>query len=245
MAKSKVKTLHITAIEYERRFNTAKYEHEEIRVTASLDEGDDALEAIAALKTLVAEAQEAGAEPDDVETDEEEESSKKKKTSKRSKPSKDDDDDEEEEDEDAEEDTDEEDEEPESDEDEDGRDEGEDDGDSDESADSDDSGKRRGKSLKKSSKKDSKKSGPGKKKKSKAAPYDRGNQIHKKILGEYLRDEVKGYEEKQPEVMARTKAASEEMHGQDFLDDDGKMLFDFGLDFRKAMARADKKKSKK
>lgn len=100
MAKKKLK-VKVISVEYERRFNTAKYEHEEYRVTGAVDDGQDPIEVIQELRSLVKQAHEGeievGEELDESEEADEEVEEPKKRKAKKQKPEADEEDDSEEE----------------------------------------------------------------------------------------------------------------------------------------------------
>lgn len=73
-----------------------------------------------------------------------------------------------------------------------------------------------------------------KKPKSKATVYERGNELHKKLVGELLNEQFPGF--RKDKVLAETAvAASKKMAGQDFLDSDGEVLESFSAQFAKWM----------
>ena len=64
-----------------------------------------------------------------------------------------------------------------------------------------------------------------------ATPYDRTNDLHKKLIGEILDKEFAGWRKSS----GRAKDASAEMNGKDFLDNEGLILASFKESFRELM----------
>lgn len=78
---------------------------------------------------------------------------------------------------------------------------------------------------------------PAKKKKSfksKAASYDRANEIHKKLFSEQLQAISPGWS-KDKEKMSLANKLSRQMHGKEMLDSDGKVINEFYRELKKAM----------
>ncbi len=69
-----------------------------------------------------------------------------------------------------------------------------------------------------------------KKKASKATPYNRANDLHKKLLGQFLDGVVKGWREDSA-VKARCGQASVDLNGTDFLDEEGMIIDSFKAAF--------------
>ena len=68
------------------------------------------------------------------------------------------------------------------------------------------------------------------KKKGKVTPYDREKELHKKIVGEML-DEAKPKWDKNADLVKRSRIASKNFDGEDFLDSEGSVLEDFRKEF--------------
>jgi hypothetical protein len=67
-----------------------------------------------------------------------------------------------------------------------------------------------------------------KKKKSKSSAYDRKNDLHKKLVAEYLDGAYPNWKETKSE---RAQVVSVKMNGKDFLNDEGEMLEEFKIEF--------------
>lgn len=71
-------------------------------------------------------------------------------------------------------------------------------------------------------------------KKSKASPFDRDNDLHKDILGAFLDEEIPKWRKKE-KLVKRSRSASKEMEGEDFLDKEGNILESFKEKFLEIM----------
>ncbi|OPZ24339.1 MAG: hypothetical protein BWZ03_00219 [bacterium ADurb.BinA186] len=76
------------------------------------------------------------------------------------------------------------------------------------------------------------KAAPAPKKKSKATPYNRANDLHKKLVGQFLDSIQKGWRDDSA-VKARCGQASVDLNGTDFLDEEGVIIESFKEAFKK------------
>jgi hypothetical protein len=213
--------MKVTEVSYTRRFNTAKYEHEEYGLTATLD-GQDPVEALAEIKALVAEAHETEPQKPSEEKTEKSDTTKGKKSSSKPKKAAEleeaEEDDTELEDESGEEEEQDDEETPASEE-EPSEETDEEESDEEESDDSEDQSeeekeepvKKRGRPAGSKNKKGG----------AKSTPYDRNSDTHKKIFAELLNEVSPGLLKKNA---GRAKTVSIKMAGKEFLDSDGEVL---------------------
>ena len=74
---------------------------------------------------------------------------------------------------------------------------------------------------------------PAKPKKSgKVTTYDRSSALHQKLIGEYLDENLPGWEKKYGKF---AKSVSNRMQGQEFMDTDGELIPEFGKTFLKKL----------
>lgn len=81
-----------------------------------------------------------------------------------------------------------------------------------------------------------------KKFRSKDAAYDRQDPLHKKLVGEILDSKFKGWNKKGSDLAKKAGKASQELDGEDFLDNDGEVVPEFRSKLLKLMGGAAKKK---
>lgn len=73
---------------------------------------------------------------------------------------------------------------------------------------------------------------PPKRRATKTTPYDRKNDLHKKLVAEYLDEAMPVWKEKLPN---RAQVVSVKMNGKDFLDADGNILQSFKDEYLKLL----------
>lgn len=193
--------MEITSIRYGRKFNLGNFESEEIAFEAVLDDGESPLECLQEMKAAVLEAFKNKEEaPVQEAPTTTKKKATKKKASKKAAPAP------EPEEEDPEEefidDT------------------------TEEKPEKEVVKKKTTKKKAVTKKKATKKKASRKKK----TPYDRSLQLHKKLIGEMLEEELPDWKE-DAAVKKLVKAASVEMEGEDFLDDAGEILTSFTEEF--------------
>lgn len=191
-------------VKYGRRFNLGNYEHEEISVSTCIDESVDVRGVILSLREMVLDAQKGEDMPVEKKKSTEPKEEKTKATKKTKKVVEVIEEEEIDEEVDAEELAEEEGEEQEETEEE-----------------FDDEEEEEVKPAKKKATK-----------KVKTTPYDRKNNLHKKMFGDFLNDNYPSWKNT-PAAKDRAKNASAECHGKEFLDNDGQLT----LGFKTAMAR--------
>lgn len=217
--------MKVSEVKYARKFNTGNYESEEYSVTAIVEEDDSATEVFKQLKTEVASAHSGSAQG---ETNEEETTAEDQPTcGRRPKKGKGSDSDESKA---SEEETEEVEGEEEAEETEAGNDEPEEEETPDESEE---------KPLKKSRRStDGAEAGKagGKKFKKKPQVYQRSNKAHKDIFSSVLKEVAPDWK-KTPASTAKGKSVSQKMEGEEFLDENGKVLATFKQSVKKAMVK--------
>ena len=210
MAKKKntESEIQLTEIKFGMRRNLGNYEHTDVAFSASVAEGQSPEEILEYLKTLaVSSVGEYLAN----EADKKEEGVETPKAAAKTKGRKAKDEEEEEED----------------------QDEDSDDSTDDEEDDEDDEEEEVSPKAK-AKKAPAKKAAAPKKKKSKSSPYDRKNDLHKDIVGTMLDEEIPKWRKKKS-LEAKSKLASKELDGEDFLDSEGNVLETFKEKFMELM----------
>ena len=206
--------MKVTEVKYSKRFNLGNYEHEEFTVTAIVEEDADVKESLNEIKDVV-NATQAGAEISENSVEKEDVKPKTakgrgvKNPKKSQEPTTEGEEDEEEENNEEEDDQKVESE------------------DSEEDAEvEEDEEEPKGKKAKGSN------GTSGKRTKSRATSYSRVDDLHKKIVGDFLNEEVPGWNKKYKE---NALLASKKMNGKDFLDADGEVIESFKKDFLRVL----------